>query len=91
MQYEVFMQTFQCVDELFEYFEGLLLRKMAFLSYDILECSSLTEFINEIDIVVRFDHLHKFDYIKVIFKQFEGLYLIFCEFSEFADFNELIY
>jgi hypothetical protein len=64
---------------------------MAFLSDDILECSSLTEFIDKIDIVIGFDHLHKFDYVKVVFKQFEGLYLVFGEFSEFADFNELIY
>lgn len=78
MEDMVFIQWFECWDELPEDFDRLSLRDPFFRFDEILQSTTFTVFVHQVNEMVCLDHLHKFDNVDIFLEQFDRFNLIFC-------------
>lgn len=65
-----FIQFFECIDELSEYDYSFSLFKSSFISDKLFQRPSFTIFINQVNVIICFDHFNEADHIQVVLKEF---------------------
>lgn len=81
VEYVMIVEGPKGVDELSEDDECFFFREGSFVSEQVFQGSSFAELVDEVDVVVAFDHFYEVDNVDVVFEGSQGFYLVFCEFG----------